>query len=74
MGGGKFQVNSRISQNDVPVLLYVNISLIDAKSTEIVTGGFLPSAVMRWTHTTALFCVQIHNIIWPWFIFSCVCV
>ena len=47
MGGGEFQVNSRISQNDVPVLLYVNISLIDAKSTEIVTGGFLPSAVMR---------------------------
>ena len=45
--GEKIQVNSRISQNDVPVLLYVNISLITAKSTEIVRGGFLPSAVMR---------------------------
>ena len=72
--GEKIQVNSRISQNDVPIPLYVNISLIAAKSTEMVQGGFLPLAMMRWTHTTTLFCVQIHSIIWPWFIFSCVCV
>lgn len=45
--GEKIQVNSRISQNDVPIPLYVNISLIAAKSTEMVQGGFLPLAMMR---------------------------